>query len=286
MPRMSSFSNNIRKSPVDVLVLAAGLGTRMKSGIAKVLHQLDGRPLIAHVCRTATKLRPRKIYVVVGHQAEQVRAAVEDELGKDGAEFVQQAEQRGTGDAVMAAKGALADAHSTILVLAGDVPLVRAETLNNLLTIHDQDRAACTILTVRMENPIGYGRIVRDDGNAFQKIVEQKDANEDERQIREVNSGIYCFDSAKLFLALEQVRPANRQGEYYLTDVPAILTNHHERVSLSQHLDVREVSGINTRAELAEFENLVRRRTIRRLMLDAGVTFTDPRQSYIRSEAR
>src|SRR5215831_928752 len=255
MPRMSSFSNNTRKSPVDVLVLAAGLGTRMKSGIAKVLHQLDGRPLIAHVCRTAAKLGPRKIYVVVGHQAEQVRAAV-------------------------------ADAHSTILVLAGDVPLVRAETLSNLLTIHDQDRAACTILTVRMENPVGYGRIVRDEGNAFHRIVEQKDANEDEQQIREVNSGIYGFDGAKLFRALEQVQPANRQGEYYLTDVPAILTNNHERVSLSQHLDVREVSGINTRAELAEFENLVRRRTIRRLMLDAGVTFIDPAHSYISSEAR
>ena len=285
MPRMSSFSNNTRKFPVDVLVLAAGLGTRMKSGIAKVLHQLDGRPLIVHVCRTAAKLGPRKIYVVVGHQAEQVRAAVEDELGKDGAEFVQQAEQRGTGDAVMAAKSALADAHSTILVLAGDVPLVRAETLSNLLTIHDQDGAACTILTVRMENPFGYGRIVRDDGNSFHKIVEQKDANEDEQQIREVNSGIYCFDSAKLFRALEQVRPANSQGEYYLTDVPGIFRANHERVSLAQHLDVREVSGINTRAELAEFENLVRRRTIRQ-MLDAGVTFIDPAHSYISSEAR
>src|SRR5215471_4832351 len=285
MPLMSSLPVNIRKSPVDVLVLAAGLGTRMKSGIAKVLHQLDGRPLIVHVCRTAAKLGPRKIYVVVGHQAEQVRAAVEDELGKDGAEFVQQAEQRGTGDAVMAAKSALADAHSTILVLAGDVPLVRAETLSNLLTIHDQDGAACTILTVRMENPFGYGRIVRDDGNSFHKIVEQKDANEDEQQIREVNSGIYCFDSAKLFRALEQVRPANSQGEYYLTDVPGIFRANHERVSLAQHLDVREVSGINTRAELAEFENLVRRRTIRQ-MLDAGVTFIDPAHSYISSEAR
>ena len=282
---MSSLSHNTRKSPVDVLILAAGLGTRMKSGIAKVLHQLDGRPLIAHVCRTAAQLEPRKIYVVVGHQAEQVQAAVEAELGKDGAEFVPQAEQRGTGDAVMAAKSALA-AGSSVLILSGDVPMVRAETLNNLLATHEIEGAACTILTVRMENPIGYGRIVRDHDNAFLKIVEQRDASEDERQIREVNSGIYCFDGAKLFPALEQVRPVNKQGEYYLTDVPGIVRTNHERVSMSQHLDVREVSGVNTRAELAEFENLVRRRTIRRLMLDAGVTFIDPAHSYISSEAR
>jgi bifunctional UDP-N-acetylglucosamine pyrophosphorylase / glucosamine-1-phosphate N-acetyltransferase len=283
---MSPLSINNRKSPVNVLVLAAGLGTRMKSGIAKVLHQLDGRPLITHVCRTAAKLEPRKIYVVVGHQAEQVQAAVEDELGKDGAEFVVQVEQRGTGDAVMAAESALAESGSTIVVLSGDVPLVRDETLRNLLTTHDKDGAAGTILTVRMENPMGYGRIVRDDQNAFHKIVEQKDASEVERQIREVNSGIYCFDSTKLFRALEQVRPTNSQGEYYLTDVPAIFRSQNERVSLCQHLDVREVSGVNTRAELAEFENLVRRRTIRRLMLDEGVTFIDPAHSYVSSEAR
>jgi bifunctional UDP-N-acetylglucosamine pyrophosphorylase/glucosamine-1-phosphate N-acetyltransferase len=283
---MSSISINTPASPVDVLILAAGLGTRMKSGIAKVLHQLDGRPLIAHVCRTAVKLEPRKVYVVVGHQAEKVQSAVESELGRGAGEFVRQVEQRGTGDAVMAAKEALANASSTILVLSGDVPLVRAETLANLLTTHEKARAACTILTVRMENPMGYGRIVRDDANAFHKIVEQKDASEDERQIREVNSGIYCFDSAKLFRALEQVRPTNSQGEYYLTDVPAIFRTNHERVALCQHPDVREVSGINTRAELAETENLLRRRTIRRLMLDEGVTFIDPSHSYVSSEAR
>jgi len=258
----------------------------MKSGLAKVLHKLDGRPLIAHVCRTAAKLGPRKIYVVVGHQAEQVRDAVEAELGKTGAEFVPQIEQRGTGDAVMAAKSALADAGSTILVLSGDVPLVRPETLDNLLTSHEKDGAAGTILTVRMENPTGYGRIVRDDKSTFHKIVEQKDASEDERQIREVNSGIYCFDSGKLFGALAQVRPTNSQGEYYLTDVPAIFRTNGDRVALCQHLDVREVSGINTRAELAEFENLLRRRTIRRLMLEDGITFIDPSHSYVSSEAR
>jgi len=137
-----------------------------------------------------------------------------------------------------------------------------------------------------MENPMGYGRVVRDDANIFRQIVEQKDANDDERQLREVNSGIYCFDSEKLFTALEEVRPSNSQSEYYLTDVPSILKRTNERVSLFQHLDVREVSGINTRAELAEFENLIRRRTIRRLMLDEGVTFIDPSHAYVSSEAQ
>ena len=127
---------------------------------------------------------------------------------------------------------------------------------------------------------------MRDDANIFRKIVEQKDANEDERQIREVNSGIYCFDSEKLFSALKEVQPSNSQNEYYLTDVPSILRSANERVSLSQHPDVREVSGINTRAELAEFENLIRRRTIRGLMLEQGVTFIDPSHAYVSSEAQ
>jgi bifunctional UDP-N-acetylglucosamine pyrophosphorylase/glucosamine-1-phosphate N-acetyltransferase len=133
---------------------------------------------------------------------------------------------------------------------------------------------------------MGYGRVVRDNANVFRKIVEQNDANDDEREIREVNSGIYCFDSEKLFAALDQVRPSNSQKEYYLTDVPAILKRNSELVGLFQHLDVREVSGINTRAELAEFENLIRRRTIRRLMLEQGVTFIDPSHAYVSSDAQ
>src|SRR6185295_5832974 len=247
--RMSSPSINTQSRPVDVLILAAGLGTRMKSNLAKVLHKLDGRPLIAHAVRTASTLQPRKIYVVIGHQAEQVKAAVTDDAGTEGLEFLNQVEQRGTGDAVLTAKDALAKAHSTVLILSGDVPLVRADTLKKLLDTHRNENAACTILTVRLENPTGYGRIVRDANNGFSKIVEQRDASEDERQIREINSGIYCFDSDKLFPALNQVRPTNSQSEYYLTDVPAILKSNGEGVSLFQTTDAREVSGINTRAE-------------------------------------
>lgn len=282
---MATESKTTAQSAFDVLVLAAGLGTRMKSNLAKVLHKLDGRPLIAHVCRTAASLNPQNIYVVVGHQADDVRTIVEKDLGQYVVSFVNQAKQRGTGDAVAAARDALANSNSTVLILSGDVPLVRGETLKKLLDTHQTSNAACTILTIRLENPTGYGRIVRDEKNGIQKIVEQRDASEDERQIREVNSGIYCFAGAKLFAALQRVQPQNDQGEYYLTDVPAILKGDGEQVSLFQHHDAREVSGVNTRAELAEFENLLRRNTIRHLMLNEGVTFVDPSHSYVSSEA-
>ena len=282
---MSSTSANNQQSPLDVLVLAAGLGTRMKSNLAKVLHQLDGRPLIAHVCSTAAGLKPNAIVVVVGHQAGNVQAAVEAELGANGARFALQAEQRGTGDAVLAAEDALANSNSTVLILSGDVPMVRGETLRNLIDKHNQNRSACTILTIKLENPTGYGRIVRDEANNFLRITEHRDCSDEERKIREVNSGIYCFDSRKLFDALRRVRPANDQGEYYLTDVAAILKSAGESLGLYLHPDSREVSGVNTRAELAEFENLLRRSTVRRLMLEAGVTFIDPSHTYISSQA-
>jgi bifunctional UDP-N-acetylglucosamine pyrophosphorylase / glucosamine-1-phosphate N-acetyltransferase len=142
------------------------------------------------------------------------------------------------------------------------------------------------VLSVRLENPTGYGRIVRDGAGKFLKIVEQKDATEDERQIREINSGIYCFDRARLFRELERVRPTNSQGEYYLTDVLGLLRDGGEQVTVYQHADAREVSGVNTRAELAEFENLLRRSAVRRLMLEGGVTFIDPGHAYISSEAQ
>jgi bifunctional UDP-N-acetylglucosamine pyrophosphorylase/glucosamine-1-phosphate N-acetyltransferase len=273
------------KMPLDVLILAAGLGTRMKSRVAKVLHKLSGRPLIAHVCRVAATLGPSRVYVVVGHQANEVRTTVDNELGTGQTIFVTQTEQRGTGDAVMATRDALGQADSTVLILSGDVPLVRAETLRALIAQHRADRAACTILTVRLDNPTGYGRIVRDKDERFARIVEQRDASDEERQLREINSGIYCFDRRKLFEALERVQPTNSQAEYYLTDVPGILCDDGQVVTIFQHQDSREVSGINTRAELAEFENLLRRRTIRRLMTE-GVTFIDPSHAYISDQAQ
>ena len=271
--------------PLDVLILAAGLGTRMKSATAKVLHQLGGRPLISHVCRTAQLLNPRKVLVVVGHQAQEVERVVRQELPEGLPSFVTQPQQRGTGDAVMCARPQLENIRSILLVLSGDVPMVRVETLEKLIEEHRTSKAACSILSVRLENPFGYGRIVRDSENQFVEIVEQKDATSDQRQIREINSGIYCFETDKLFEALARVKPANEQGEYYLTDVPAILLADGQKVHVYAHDDPREVAGVNTRAELAEFENLLRRSTIRQLLLE-GVTFIDPSHSYISSEAQ
>ena len=256
----------------------------MKSGRAKVLHELGGLPLITYVCRAAQALSPERIYVVVGHQADEVERAVQTEVG-DAAAFVTQTEQRGTGDAVLAAQSQLGNSDSLVLVLSGDVPLIRAATLKNLVDQHRAGEAACSILSVWLENPTGYGRIIRDENDQFLRIVEQKDATLEERQIREINSGIYCFDARKLFAALKRVEPSNKQGEYYLTDVPQILLSDGEKVNIYLHGDTREVSGINTRAELAEFENLMRRGTIRTLMVDAGVTFLDPSHAYVSAEA-
>ena len=277
--------------PLDILILAAGLGMRMRSETAKVLHKLGGRPLVAHVCRTAAALvkGERPVYVVVGHQAGEVEDAVREELGAAGAVFITQTEQRGTGDAVFAARAVLADSNSTLLVLSGDVPLVRAETLGSLIHQHRTHRgrgAACTLMAVRLEDPTGYGRIVRDEEGRFQRIVEQKDATPEERQISEVNVGIYCFETRLLFPALARVQPENAQGEFYLTDVPAILRADGEDVSVFLHTDAREVSGINTRVELSEFERLLRMRTLRSLMLNSGVTVIDPQHTYVSPDAQ
>lgn len=276
-----------RQTPqsLDVLILAAGLGTRMKSRRAKVLHELGGSPLIAYVCRAAQSLNPDKIFVVVGHQAAEVVKAVEAEVGSL-AEFVTQAQQRGTADAVISARAQLENRDSLLVVLSGDVPLLKAETLEEFIAEHRSNNAVCSILSVRLENPTGYGRIVRNSNEGFARIVEQRDATDEERKIREINSGIYCFDSGKLLAALDRVKPTNDQGEFYLTDVAEILVKQGEKVNVHLHGEAREVSGINTRAELAEFENLLRRSTIRKLMLEAGVTFLDPSRAYISAAAR
>ena len=278
-------TNNTSSRPLNVLIMAAGLGTRMKSNRAKVLHELGGAPLIAHVVRAAQSLEPRSIITIVGHQAEEVENAVLAEVGEL-ASFVVQEKQRGTGDAVESARGVLENSDSLVLVLSGDVPMIRVETLKKLIEHHNNTGAACSILSVRLENPTGYGRIVRDESGAFRKIVEQRDATEEERQVREINSGIYCFEAKALFDALRKVEPKNDQGEYYLTDVAEIILASGRTVSVYVSSDPREVSGVNTRAELAEFENLIRRAAIRRLMIESGVTFIDPSHAYISAEAQ
>ena len=273
---------------IDILILAAGLGTRMKSGYAKVLHKLDGRPFIAHVCRTAQALAPRKIIVVIGHQGDEVMAAVNRELGDGVASFVRQEKQLGTGHAVDCARSILEENESsTLLVLSGDVPVIRHETLGSLLRQHQNHGeigAACTILSVRIENPTGYGRMVRDRNGIFSRIVEQKDANDEELQIKEVNSGIYCFNSPKLLAALKRVKNDNAQGEYYLTDVPSLLKSEGDAVAVHRHNDSFEIEGVNNRAQLAELERLLRKRTNSRLMLEFGVTLLDPSTTYVSAD--
>lgn len=273
---------------LNILILAAGLGTRMKSNLAKVLHRLDGRPLISHVCRTAAELGPKKIYTVIGHQGDDVRAAVLAELDGSIAEFAWQRQMLGTGDAVNSAREMLEDSDSTLLVLSGDVPMIRRSTLEAIVRLHNDHhgrRAACTILTVKLPDPTGYGRVIRDELGTFDCIVEQKDATSDELAVSEINSGIYCFDTRKLFAALSKVGNSNAQGEYYLTDVPQILCAAGEDIAIYLHDDPAEIEGVNDRRQLAAMENVIRGRTVERLMLESGVSFTDPAAAYVSAEA-
>ena len=272
-------------SELDILILAAGLGTRMRSGKAKVLHQLDGRPLIAHVCETGLTFDPESIFVVVGHQADKVEDSVRTEFNDPRIKFVRQEKMLGTGDAVASAREALKRRSSTLLILSGDVPLISNETLTQLLAQHSAADAAATVLTVTLDDPKGYGRVVRSHDGGFARIVEQKDALPAELEVGEINSGIYCFTTQKLLTALEKVSNDNAQGEYYLTDVPGILKNEGETVALFHHNDPLEIEGVNDRRQLAEMESRLRKRTISRLMLESGVTFTDPASVYISSQA-
>lgn len=253
----------------------------MRSGKAKVLHHLDGRPLIAHVCETAAKLDPANIFIVVGHQAEEVTQAVNTEFNDPRIKFVRQEKMLGTGDAVASAREALGGRDSRLLVLSGDVPLINEQTLRSLL----EAPSAATILTVTLPDPTGYGRVMRSQAGDFERIVEQKDASPAELAANEINSGIYCFDTQKLFAALSKISNDNAQGEYYLTDVPGILRHEGETVGLFLHNDPLEIEGVNDRRQLAEMETRLRARTIEKLMLEAGVTFTDPSSVYISSQA-
>jgi len=274
------------RTDLDILIMAAGLGTRMKSNRAKVLHELDGRPLVNHVVETAMSLGPRKIYVVVGHQADDVQKAVIEEFAADGFEFVMQEKQLGTGDAVNSARKNLADSDGTLLVLSGDVPMIHRETLEGLLTYHREHHgrgAACTVLSVRLKDPTGYGRVVRDENGAFEAVVEQRDATDEQKEIDEINSGIWCFDTRKLFDTLSRLDNKNAQGEFYLTDVPMLMREVGEDIAIFQGDDRKEVEGVNDCKQLAAIEKAIRKATLSRLMLEGGVTFVDPRASYVSS---
>ncbi|HEV2199027.1 MAG TPA: NTP transferase domain-containing protein, partial [Bryobacteraceae bacterium] len=253
-----------------VVVLAAGKGTRLKSDLAKVLHRAGGRTLVEHVVRACQPLSA-KILVVIGHQGEDVLAAVTPL----GASTVLQRPQNGTGHAMLIAREVIGAEARIALVLPGDAPLIRTETLQTLLETHRTGRAAATILTAQLDDPSGYGRIVRNPDGSVVAIAEDKAASAVEREIHEVNSSIYCFALDKLWPCLAQVRPENVHREVYLTDAIALLNQKGERVLAVEAGDAKEVLGCNTRAELAEVDRSFRARKAAELMA-AGITIYLP----------
>jgi bifunctional UDP-N-acetylglucosamine pyrophosphorylase / glucosamine-1-phosphate N-acetyltransferase len=237
-----------------VLVLAAGQGTRMKSDLAKVLHPMAGRPLLAYVLDTLDDLGLGRVLVVIGHQRERVR----DLFAGAKVEWVVQAEQRGTGHAAMMAGPALEGFTGTLLVVCGDTPLLQSATLHELLVEHERTQAAVTVLSMRLPDPSGYGRIVRDPGGGIAAIVEDRDATPEQRKIDEVNSAIYAFDYPALVSVLSRLTSRNAQGEYYLTDTVAMLRAAGDRTGVICAADYRELLGINTREQLVEAEEIYR----------------------------
>ncbi len=262
--------------PTHVLILAAGKGTRMKSAVPKVLHHAAGAPMIEYVLSTAAALGAATRTIVVGHEADRVRAAL---AAHGDLRFVLQAPQLGTAHAVIQAEPLFSGAKGTLVLLSGDVPLLAAETLRALLECHEKAGAAATVLTAVVDRPFGYGRVVRD-GPEVARIVEQRDASESERAIREINSGIYAFDLEPLFPALHQVASDNAQREYYLPDLVAIYRQAGRRVAALAVGQPDEILGINTRAELAAVS--ARLWDARRAaLMAAGVTLEDPATTYV-----
>lgn len=238
-----------------VLILAAGKGKRMNNPeIPKVMAELKGMPLIGHVLRNLHNLYPKEVIAIVGHHREIVIKYLQSDFGR--VNTVVQLEQLGTGHAVMQAKNALSDFRGDVLILSGDVPLMRTETLLEFIEQHKMKNADISVLTAYVPDATGYGRVIRDGDGNFTKIVEHKDASEDERSIQEINSGIYCVDSEKLFESLAKVNNNNVQGEYYLTDIIALLHNSGNTVTATVCNDYREILGINTADELAHAEYL------------------------------
>ncbi|MDD4051024.1 MAG: NTP transferase domain-containing protein [candidate division Zixibacteria bacterium] len=239
---------------IVAIVLAAGKGKRMKSDLPKVLHTLFGRPLIEHLVDTLISMSINRIVVVVGHRADLVQKA----LAKygDSVEFVVQEKQLGTGHAVIVTENALSGYSGDILVLAGDVPFLSRNTIERLVALHRQEKAAATVLSAIPPDPKGYGRIVRiPGGNLVDRIVEHKDANPEELKIGEINSGTFCFDARQLFPALREVKADNSQKEYYITDVMAILRHKGLKTAVCLATDPDEALGVNSAEQLAELEN-------------------------------
>ena len=232
---------------ISALILAAGLGTRMKSSKAKVLHELMGRPMIMHVMDTVEQLGLDHVYVIVGHQKEKVAELISEYK----AGYIVQEKQRGTGHAVLCAEEALLNKGGTVLILSGDVPLIRPETLQAMLAGHLRNRPVLTIMTTSLTDPTNYGRIVRNSQGGLLGIVEEKDATAEQKGIREINAGIYCAETEFLFRALKKVTTDNKQGEMYLTDIVKIAIDIGLQVDIFSGASSEEVLGVNSKEELA-----------------------------------
>jgi bifunctional UDP-N-acetylglucosamine pyrophosphorylase/glucosamine-1-phosphate N-acetyltransferase len=256
------------------IILAAGKGTRMKSDLPKVLHQVAGKSMISHVLAATKEVAPDKMVAIVGHGATDVLAAFPDKIA-----YVKQDEQLGTGHAVKIAESLLKNLNGVTLVIAGDTPLIRPETLAALFDYHQAENATATILTAVAPDPTGYGRIIRENGQVA-KIVEQKDATDSEKAVQEINTGTYVFDNRALFESLNSITTDNAQGEYYLTDVIEILKNEDKKVAAFILDDFEESIGINDRVALSQAEKIMRRRINQHHMLN-GVTLIDPETTYI-----
>ncbi len=270
--------------PLSAVILAAGEGTRMRSETPKVLHPLCGRPMLLHVIDALVALPLERIVVVVGHGAERVTKTLQEQVATElPVEFVEQRVQRGTGDAASVALTAGVfdlDAEDDLLVVPGDAPLLRAETLAALARAHREADAAATVLTAILDPPTGYGRVVRDEKDGVDRIVEQSDATPDELDTHEINTSIYCFRRGLLAPALRRLSPENAQGEYYLTDAVSVLRETGHTVIGVVADDPYETVGVNDREQLADVEAALRRRINQRWMRD-GVSMTDPERTYV-----
>lgn len=265
-------------SELTAVILAAGKGTRMKSALPKVLHKVGGKPMVQHVLDAAKKAGAVQSIVVIGFGAESVQHSIGSQAG-----FAIQAEQLGTGHAVMQTKDILANTQGTIMVLCGDTPLLSGDLLLKLYQEHQSQGAKATVLTAVMPDPSGYGRVIRGQDKQVLRIVEQKDAAPGELSVNEINTGIYCFEAKELFAALSGITPNNNQGEYYLTDVIGILVNQGDKVWAVPANDYQDTMGINSRVQLAEAEQILRKRKVTALM-ESGVTIMDPASTFVDDE--
>jgi len=272
----------VQRDDLCTIILAAGKGTRMKSDLVKVLHPLLGVSMLSYpIDLSLNSVNSGKTIVVVGYQGENIRALFTD----DRLTFVDQGDPKGTGHAVLCTESHLKGFTGTILILCGDVPLLKGATVRKFIDTHKGNGGAITVMTALLEDPTGYGRIVRMDGGLIQRIVEEKDASPREMSIKEINTGIYCAHSPFLFEVLKQVSADNAQGEYYLTDIVAVANERDQRVYAFPVEDPTEVMGINTRVDLAKAGEILRDELLTGMMLD-GVSIVDPKTTYIDKPVR